>query len=453
MNIEELKLIIAEGESLLVEFKERYSSKINRDIVAFSNTKGGYILIGVNDSGEITGAKLSNELKADINVLARNCEPPITIKKVSQVENVIVVEISEGSEKPYSCSSGYFRRLDATTQKMNRKELELMFQKILAISFEEKINRSVSWEDISEEKIKAFFKEADINLRKIETREIMRSLNLSKGKNIKNAGVLFFAKNPQRFILQSQMTLVAFKGTDRINIYDRMDIKNDLLTQFNEAMIFLQRHLNVRSEIKGINRKDICELPIEVLREAVTNAITHRDYSIGGTSLMVEVHEDRVVISNPGRLPEGLSPRSLINVSIRRNELIADMFARMDKAERMGTGIKRMWDLMRNAGLSIPTIKSDIFFTITFSRPEYSLKADKDKTRVETRGETRVETREKILQLIGENKYITMKELAKEIGITEKGIEWQISQLKKEGVLKHMGPTKRGHWEITKKNV
>ena len=88
-----------------------------------------------------------------------------------------------------------------------------------------------------------------------------------------------------------------------------------------------------------------------------------------GTSTMVEVHQDRVVIKNPGGIPNGLNPRSLTNVSIRRNELIADLFARMGKVERMGTGIKRMRETMREASLPYPKINSDLFFTITLRRP------------------------------------------------------------------------------------
>ena len=89
----------------------------------------------------------------------------------------------------------------------------------------------------------------------------------------------------------------------------------------------------MRSEIRGVNRYDICEIPLEALREAVVNAIIHRDYSMRGTSLMVEIHEDKVVIKNPGGLLPGVSINALTQISIRRNEIIADMFSRIDRAE------------------------------------------------------------------------------------------------------------------------
>lgn len=451
MKSEELNLLIKEGEGLTVEFKEKYSSKIDKDIVAFANSKGGHLFLGVDDTGKIVGEKLSNKIKADINNLARNCEPSIHIKKVSQLGKVVVVEIVEGDEKPYSCSSGYYRRLDAASQKMNQKELRLLFKDIEATSYEEKIHKDASFNDIAKEKIKAFFKEANIYVRKIIPQDILSSLKLSTKTAIKNAGVLFFAKKPRDLIIQCQMTLVAFKGKDRVHIYDRKDVQDDLLTQFNEAIIFLQKHLNVRSEIKGVNRQDIYELPFEALREAVVNAIIHRDYSMRGTSIMVEVHEDKVVVRNPGGLPEGLSLRSLINISVRRNELIADIFARMDKVERIGSGIKRMRDAMKSFELPYPKIKSDLFFTIEFQRPEYSL-AEKaeggQKGLVDGLVERLVDSQKKILDFIKENPHISKKELSEKIGISSTAIDKNIQSLKKKGLLKRIGSAKGGYWEV-----
>ena len=163
---------------------------------------------------------------------------------------------------------------------------------------------------------------------------------------------------------------MSFKGTKRVDILDRKDIQDDLWTQYQEALIFLKRHLSVRTEIKGLDRKDSYEIPLEALREAVANAIIHRDYSIRGTSIMVEVHEDRVVIQNPGGFPAGMSRNQLGTLSVRRNELIADIFARMHRSERMGSGFKRIWESMDVEGLPFPKISSDEFFFIEFERPK-----------------------------------------------------------------------------------
>ena len=297
-----INILIKEGEGLTIEFKEHFTPRIDENMVAFANTRGGVILLGVRDDRTISGESLTGDLKARINSVARNCTPPILVK-IKQIQNVIAIEVPQGDEKPYSCASGYFRRLDGTTQKMSNHELRIMFQEHEATSFEEKINKDITWDDISKKKIQDFLKEADVGIKRITARDILTSLSIARDDQITNAGVLFFAKDPRKFILQAQMTLIAFKGKDRVHIYDRQDVQDDLLTQFNSAVLFLKKHLNRRSEIKGVNRRDIYEIPFEALREAIANAIIHRDYSVRGTSLMVEVYDDRVEIINPGIFP------------------------------------------------------------------------------------------------------------------------------------------------------
>jgi len=242
MITKELKILLKEGEGLTVEFKEKYTPKIDRDIVALSNSKGGFILLGVNDKGNITGEKLTNIMKAEILSLARNCEPHITIPKISRVDNLVAIEVLEGDEKPYSCSSGYFRRLDAVTQKMNRREIEVLFKQAFKVSFENQIHPGVTWKDIDKSKIRRFFEEAKIRIKSIAPQNIFSSLNLSDAKQIKNAGVLFFAKYPRRHLLQCETICIAFKGGGRVHIYDRNDVQDDLLTQFNESLRFLKKH-------------------------------------------------------------------------------------------------------------------------------------------------------------------------------------------------------------------
>ncbi|MCK4608718.1 MAG: putative DNA binding domain-containing protein [Gammaproteobacteria bacterium] len=451
MNIEEITLLVKEGEGLRVEFKERYSNKLDRDIVAFSNSKGGSLLLGVDDHGNVNGARLTNKLKAEIVDLARNCEPSITINSISQIGEVIVIDVPEGDEKPYACASGFYRRLDAVTQKLSQKEIKLLFQENVRVThFEEQINGDVTWSNVSRDKIKAFFKEANISIEDFKVKEILSSLNLIRSSHITNAGILFFAKKPRDLILQCQMTLVAFKGTDRTQVYDRIDIQDDLLTQFNAARAFLRKHLNVRSEINAFKRTDIYEIPLDALREAIANAIIHRDYSMRGTSIMVEVHDDRVVISNPGGIPPGMDISSIINVSIRRNELIADIFARMDAAERLGFGLKRIKKIMDAAQQSYPEIESNLFFTVTFKRPFYVVPTAEAENKESLFGLDKPldDTAKMILQKVEQDQNITAKQLAEKLNLSLRSIEKQLAKLKTLGILQRVGSRKTGYWQI-----
>ena len=177
------------------------------------------------------------------------------------------------------------------------------------------------------------------------------------------------------------------------------------------------------------------------------NAIIHRDYSFKGTSINVEVYDDRVEIVNPGGLPQGLDKRDFGKLSVRRNLILADLFHRMGKVERIGSGIRRMRDVMRAANLKPPKFEVTTFFKAIFYRnPEYSLKATQATTQ-----KTVEKTREKILRIIRENPMITVLELAQKLEIRPKGIEWNLTKAKKEGLLRRVGPDKGGRWEVSAK--
>ncbi|MCG6536014.1 MAG: hypothetical protein L7F78_15270, partial [Syntrophales bacterium LBB04] len=182
---------------------------------------------------------------------------------------------------PYGCGPGYFRRLDGTTQKMTNHELRVMFKESEIIPFEERTVKGFSFDDVSKDKIREFVKEAGIRIGGITAADFLRSLNVADKSTVKNAGILFFAKDAHKHLHQAQMSLLGFKGTKKLHIFDRRDVRDDLLSQFNEAILFLKKHLNVRSEIKGVNREDIYEIPFDAIREAVVNALMHRDELTG----------------------------------------------------------------------------------------------------------------------------------------------------------------------------
>jgi len=150
-NGDRVRLLVSEGEGLTTEFKEKYTAHIDEDIVAFANGKGGTLLLGVRDNGTVVGETLTNDLKGRINSLARNCKPSVAVS-LAQVGEVVTIEVEEGVEKPYSCGSGYYRRLDGTTQKMSHDELRIMFAENEPLPFEEKTVKGFTFDDVSSPK-------------------------------------------------------------------------------------------------------------------------------------------------------------------------------------------------------------------------------------------------------------------------------------------------------------
>ena len=420
IDADQIKLLICGGEGLSVEFKERYTPRIDEDIVASV--------------------------------------------EMAQVGEVVAIVVPEGSEKPYACSSGYYRRLDGNTQKMNHDELRAMFAENEPLSFEEKTVRGFTFDDVSKAKIRAFTKEAGIHIGRTAVPDFLRSLNVADATRVKNAGILFFAKHVENYLSQSLMTCFAFKGTDRVTIYDRKDVRDDLLTQFDEAMVFIQKHLNVRSEIRGVDRHDIYEIPPEALREAVVNALMHRDYGITGTQISVEIFDDRVEIVNPGGILRGAAGKNFGRVSIRRNQVIADLLFRLHKCERAGSGIRRMRKALLAADLAGPRFEPDEhFFRIIFDRPRQAQGEANSLETVQARGEASslkvalktsvkgtVQTASAIMDAIEKDSSITVPEIAKALSISTRTIHNHIRRLKKAGLLRRVGPDKGGHWEVVR---
>jgi len=376
MKKKELELILEEGEGYLIEFKESLS-KIDKEIVAFANSSGGRIFLGISDNSLIKGFKLDNKAKSEIQNIAENCDPPLRINIV-RFENIAIIKVPEGNKKPYKCSSGFYLRSGANSQKMSTDDIIAFVQNEGRIRFDELYEKRFDFElDFDNSKYLSYIRKSNIS-GDYEIKEVLQNLGLltieDKKPILNNTGILLFAKNPVRHFVHSVVTGVLYKGNEKINILDRKDFTGDLISNIEDAIIFLKKHLNVRYNIQGLRREEILEIPETALREAVINSVVHRDYFEKGANVIIEIFDDRVEITNPGGLPKGLKESEFGTKSVTRNPLIASMMLRANYIEKLGTGIKRIQNVMAEAGLSPATFIKDGFFTIRFSR---KFKADR----------------------------------------------------------------------------
>jgi len=179
-------------------------------------------------------------------------------------------------------------------------------------------------------------------------------------------------KNQVAHICDNFITCVLFKGTTKTKILDRKDFKSDLLSNYENAFRFLQQHLKIEYLIEGGGpRKEIPEIPLEVLREALVNAIVHRDYFEEGAGILVEVYDNTVEITNPGRLLFDSSKFG--KLSVARNPILFDAFHRLGITEKIGSGINRMRQAMAARNIEVEFDTGD-FFIVTLARPESTRK-------------------------------------------------------------------------------
>ena len=455
MNKKELEFIIQNGEGIKTEFKESFDSKnIAKEIVALANSEGGKIFIGISDLGEIKGVKATNKLKSEIQDIARNCDPPITIT-IKEASTVLIINIEEGINKPYRCSAGFFLRQGANSQKLSTEEIRGFFNKERKILFDEATNTQFSFQNgFDKKKLDNFLSFAKIS-RVIPERDILKNIGiLADNGKFKNAGVLFFCKNVSQFIPQAVVACVLYKGKDKTYIIDKKDFDEDILSNYENSMKFLYTNLKIIYRIEGSGpRKEVFEVPKESLKECLINALAHRDYLEKGARVQIDIFDDRIEISNPGGLiikEEEFGKRSL-----SRNPLLFSLMQKADLVEQVGSGINRIMEAMKKAGLKAPVFEFGKFFAVTLFRPnedeiskivgKYSPQKTPQKT---PQKPTRLEG--EMLYIISTNSAITRDEIALRLKLSPETVKEYLAKLKEKGLLKRIGPDKGGHWEATK---
>ncbi len=437
MNKKELELLLKEGEGYTLEFKESDSSDLAKEICAFANATGGKILVGVSDKREIKGIKITNRLKSQIVDIARNFDPKLEIS-VEEVECILVITVPEGKNKPYSVNGNFFMRYGPNSQQLGREEIREFFFKEGLVLWDEKPNRDFDLKkDLNKKALDNFIRLANLSL-VLSTNELLQNLSLLSESHLKNAGVLFFAKDITQFIQKAIITCVLYEGTDKINIIDKKDFTTDLYSNYHDSLDYLKSKLNTQIIITGGPHQKKLELPEKALREALANALGHRDYNVLGAKILVEISLDRVEITNPGGLVKGLKKEDFGKKSLSRNNLLFGLLQRINLVENVGTGIRRMRDEMKAYGLSGPEFEiSEDWFTIIFKRSQLQKLGDK-----------LGDNQRKIVELMRQDKFISIPKLAEKVGISMTAVENNITKLKEKGIVQRIGSAKGGHWVV-----
>ena len=334
-----------------------------------ANTVGGKILLGVRDDGTVVGVRDSNTLRARIQDIARNCDPPVRIR-LHPAGEVIAVHVKESDSKPVQCSEGFFSRQGAVTQKLTRAEIRDRFQSEGAVRFDLAPCPQFAYpQDFDLNKFNTWLRRSGIAT-EARIEDVLVNIDAAERVNgellFRNGGVLFFAKNARHFFPQAYITCLLARGTDKVHILDRKDFDGGIVADIEEAMRFVERNTRTAYRIEGLQREDIPEYPVKAVREAITNAVMHRDWFVDGANVFVEIYANRMEIVSPGGLPGNLSITDLGGRSVRRNSLIADLLHRIAFIEKAGTGILRIRHESRDLRCPDPEFEVNGFFTARF---------------------------------------------------------------------------------------
>jgi len=400
MLIDEIK----NGESSVLEFKRELPTdgkKYLKTIVAFANSKGGRIVIGVDDkTHEAVGVdndKVFQIMDAIANAVSDSCEPMIVPDiKFQTIEDklIIVVEVHQGQNKPYylkteGMGNGTYVRVGATSRPATIEKVKELMLYGSNRYFDE---QPYSQQPVSEERIGQLCKVISEYSHKEATVNQLLSwgllLNDEKGNKIPSNAFELMTNNHVPF---AEIQCGRFKGNDKLVFIDKREITGPVYQQIEKSCAFVLEHINLGAEIKGLHRVETYEIPEEAIREICTNAVVHRNY-LQRSYIQIAVFDDRVEIKSPGGLYGGLTIEDVKSGgSSIRNKVLADVLSKMGFVEHWGTGVMRVFAICKEVGLREPSIVEEgeyVVFTFYRSiltnsangvdKSEESLKKQKD---------------------------------------------------------------------------
>jgi ATP-dependent DNA helicase RecG len=466
-------------ESEKLEFKKS-TAELKEAVISISamlNKHGsGELYFGVQNNGTPIGQMVGENTLRDISqAIANHLEPQIypQISEVFIVDKPCIHVEFTGDDIPYFAYGRVCVRVADEDKQMTPAELKDYIQRINVDKNPWDSDASENTPaDINEVVLKDYLERANqaerISFPYISNEDMLTRLNLLKDGKLKNAATAFFLGIP---LLEVQMA--TFATTERLNFND---IKRDAgsIPQMAEiAERYIRNTIRWRVVLDGsLKRKEIPEIPMDAIREAIINSFCHRDYQSSQNNI-VAIFSNRIEIYNPGTFPKGLTPQDFIagaEYSVKRNPLLAQLMYYVKDIESFGTGLKKIAEVCDAAEVKVEFQTRKMGFAVVFYRPDVSSFYDvsdvvndvvNDASDVENNVENDVvndasdvvngkvsEIQIKMLQIMLSKPRITAKQLSEAVGINTRNVQVHIQALKAKGLVERIGPAKGGYWSV-----
>lgn len=364
-KIKPLLELIAQGENSSIEFKqvEVRPESLAKELVAFSNTAGGVVLIGVDDNGQIIGTQTKTNMEEWVANVVRNNIIPAICPKIESYQTdgktVIVIQVDKGADKPYQSIDGkYWLRVGSTNRMATKEELSRLFQQAGLIHYDIAPVEGSELSDLDERKLNDYWQDYyGINYRQLEEPERLKLLlnadiltEQDQIHLVTVGGLLIFGFEPQKRLWQSAITFAVFDGIDLTEeLLDKQEVIGTLPDLIRQTTTKIRFFLPRSSTILGLQRQEKALIPEKVIREALVNAVCHRDYSIANRRITVYLFRDRLEITSPGRLPNTLTiEKILTGNSAPRNTFILKYLDNMKFIDGLGRGVPMIHRQMGN---------------------------------------------------------------------------------------------------------
>jgi len=357
MTPEELRERILRWEDPHTDFKELVTNNVElaKDLVCFANSNGGQLIVGVAKDRRVVGVADTDALLLKVDDVAfQGCSPPVTV--VPEIidldgQSVVVLNVAKGDQRPYATREGrYYTRSGARCCAASREELLRLFQATQALFYDEQPLQRLDLAAVDLDGVTRYLQNTEWAEPDEDVVRLLRAWRMYDGAHPTVGGLVVFGRRPQLELESSRVVVGALAGDDiGDDLVDRKDLGGDLFGLVDQIEVFLRLHLRTGHEIVGFERERREEVPIAALREAVVNALVHRDYTIPGPT-RIFVLSDRVEVRSPGCPPNSVDVDAMrAGVHVTRNPHIYSRMAEAQLATRAGTGIRRISRLLREA--------------------------------------------------------------------------------------------------------
>lgn len=374
----ELREKIARWEDHHTEFKERLPDNENlvKSLVCFANSDGGWLIMGVNREGDILGIDDPDSALRKLDDLSsERCEPPVSLlPETLRVEGKIVVTvyIPKGNQRPYRTKSGlYYIRSGNRCRQASWDEVRRLYQTSESVFYDESPVSKASVENLDLEYIRIFLSERFNIGPGVPIDHYLQNLKITSEEKPTLAGLLFFGQKPQAFLPFAKVIAAFIPGRDlSIPPADRKDLEGKVPEVLDSALKFIGLYLKAEHRIQGFEPEVYSELPMEVMREGIVNAIAHRDYTVAGPIRLL-IFEDRIEIRTPGRLPNTVTIDSMRvgGSHVLRNPTLYILLNKIGMVTDIGSGVMRIIKLVRDKlGKDVGLEASETEFVLTVPR-------------------------------------------------------------------------------------
>lgn len=379
----DLKKLLSAGPNARIEVmtpNAASAERMARSLVALANARGGVLIVPFESKSKVSPEEVRERaLQALLMSEPRLIVPlPYFVNRPesgasdsgapeSPVE-ALVVEVPEGLPNVYSLDGRYFTRDKARNTIINARMLRELMLIRGESTWESAVPSGAGQDDLDWAAIEAYAQRVRLGDDTVEELLLRRGCAVRRGRQLRPtyAGLLLFGRQPQRWVRGAELLCARFGGVEMDDAFARQTIAGTLPDQIRRAEAFLAEHLPQRSRLRGWQRSDEPPYPPGVLREAVVNAVAHRDYRLTGNQIHVLIFSDRVEVRSPGRLPGHITLKNLLRERYSRNEAIVQVLADMGFIERLGYGIDRMIRAMKEAAQRPPVFEeTDAGFAVT----------------------------------------------------------------------------------------